>query len=100
MERCWAIPEEDHPMRPHAVSLLAFLVSASVAQVVVLRNGTVYDGSGGPPLHADVVIAEGRIRELAPSRTGVGDTVIDVTGLAVTPGFINMLSWATESLIK
>ncbi|MEK6651292.1 MAG: D-aminoacylase [Bacteroidota bacterium] len=88
-------------MRPQALFLLlAFAVSASIAQVVVLRNGIVYDGSGGPPLNVDVVIAEGRLRELAPAGMGVGDTILDVAGLAVAPGFINMLSWATESLIK
>ncbi len=64
----------------------------------VVRGGTVYDGSGAPPIRADVAIdgdaiaAVGRVSER-------GRTEIDATGLAVAPGFINMLSWATESLI-
>jgi N-acyl-D-amino-acid deacylase len=66
---------------------------------VLIRGGTVYDGTGSPGRRADVGIRGDRI-------TGVGDlagagaaTVVDATGLAVAPGFINMLSWSTESLI-
>lgn len=67
---------------------------------VLIAGGTVYDGSGGNPVRADVGISGDRIVAVAPSlaRTSAR-TVIDATGLAVAPGFINMLSWATESLI-
>ena len=64
---------------------------------VVIRGGTVYDGSGNDPIVGDVAIegdriaAVGTIAERAPR-------VVDATGLAVAPGFINMLSWATDSL--
>jgi N-acyl-D-amino-acid deacylase len=68
------------------------------AHDVVIRGGTVYDGSGGMPFAADVAIHGDRIAEIGeiPAR---GLAEIDATGLAVSPGFINMLSWATTSLI-
>jgi len=66
---------------------------------LLLRGGLVYDGSGSPPFVADVGIVHDRIvaiGDLAPLR---GRQDIDCSGMAVAPGFINMLSWATESLI-
>jgi len=68
------------------------------AHDVVIRRGTVYDGSGGPPFPADVAIDGDRIASVGtvPER---GATEIDAAGLALAPGFINMLSWATTSLI-
>ncbi len=66
---------------------------------VVIKSGRIYDGSGGAPYVADVAIKSDRIEvvgEVEPD----ADLVIDARGLAVAPGFINMLSWATESLIK
>ena len=65
---------------------------------VVLRNGTVYDGGGGKPYKGDVAIRGDRIVAVGEV-TGRGKAEIEVAGLAVAPGFINMLSWATESLI-
>ena len=67
---------------------------------VIIRNGTVYDGSGSPPRVADVVIDGERITAVGDLRTSKGKQEIDARGLAVAPGFINMLSWATESLIE
>jgi N-acyl-D-amino-acid deacylase len=66
----------------------------------VLRKGTVYDGSGNPPFVADVAIVGDSIAAIGPSLAGRGRLEIDVHGLAVAPGFVNMLSWATESLIE
>ena len=66
---------------------------------VVIRGGTVYDGSGSEPVQADVGILDSRIAAVGNLEAAVGKTEIDATGLAVAPGFINMLSWATESLI-
>ena len=65
---------------------------------VVLRNGTIYDGSGGAPYKGDVAIRGDRIVAVGNVR-GRGRAEVNVEGLAVAPGFINMLSWATESLI-
>lgn len=67
---------------------------------LIIANGEVYDGSGAPPVLADVgvfgdrVVAVGELDEARATR------VIDATGLAVAPGFINMLSWATVSLLE
>ncbi|HKY52147.1 MAG TPA: D-aminoacylase, partial [Candidatus Limnocylindria bacterium] len=68
------------------------------AHDVVIRGGTVYDGTGGAPFAADVAIDGDRIAEVGAVRER-GALEIDAAGLAVAPGFINMLSWATTSLI-
>jgi N-acyl-D-amino-acid deacylase len=68
---------------------------------VVIRNGTVYDGSGEAPFVADVAVSGDRIAAIGPlGASAAGDLEVDATGLAVAPGFINMLSWATDSLIE
>jgi N-acyl-D-amino-acid deacylase len=66
---------------------------------VVIRGGTIYDGRGGAPYLGDVAIRGDRI--VAVGRvSGRGAREVNARGLAVAPGFINMLSWATESLIQ
>ena len=67
---------------------------------VIIRNGTVYDGSGNAPFVGDVAIKRDRIAAVGKLDNARGITEIDAKGLAVAPGFINMLSWATESLIQ
>ena len=67
---------------------------------VIIRNGTVYDGTGAKPRQADVAIRGDRIAGVGDFKTAKANTVIDAKGLAVAPGFINMLSWSTESLIQ
>lgn len=66
---------------------------------IVIRNGAIYDGSGAAPFVGDVAIRGDRIVAVARKIRGPRLTEIDATGLAVSPGFINMLSWATESLL-
>lgn len=66
---------------------------------LLITGGTVYDGSGGDPFVADVGVEGDRIVAIG-SDLGSAVTTLDATGLAVAPGFINMLSWATESLIE
>lgn len=67
---------------------------------LVLRQGFLYDGSGAEPVIGDLAIAGGRIAGLAPRVTGRGTRELDVAGLAVSPGFVNMMSWAPETLIE
>src|SRR5690606_3512150 len=67
---------------------------------VILRGGTIYDGSGGPPVVGDVAIRGDSIVAVGDVGSAGAATELDVTGLAVAPGFINMLSWATVSLIE
>lgn len=67
---------------------------------VLLRGGTVYDGSGGLPYEADVALRGDAVVAIGDLEGAAADVELDVSGLAVAPGFINMLSWATESLIE
>ena len=66
---------------------------------LIIRGGTIYDGAGGTPYVGDVAIEGDRIAYVGPTIGKRGEREIDAGGLAVAPGFINMLSWATESLI-
>jgi N-acyl-D-amino-acid deacylase len=66
---------------------------------VLIRGGTIYDGSGGAPFTGDVAMAGDRIVAIGPD-LGTADLVINADGRAVSPGFINMLSWANESLLE
>jgi N-acyl-D-amino-acid deacylase len=65
---------------------------------LVLRNGTVYDGSGQKPFAGDIAIDSDRIAYVGPHRELRGRTEIDIKGQAVAPGFINMLAHPEESL--
>ena len=67
---------------------------------VIIRGGTVYDGTGAAPQHVDVAIRGDRIAGLGDFSKASAPTIINARGLAVAPGFINMLSWSTESLIQ
>ena len=68
---------------------------------LLVKNGLVYDGSGAHPERLDVAIRGDRIAALLPPGTeAAAERAIDASGRAVTPGFINVLSWATESLIE
>jgi N-acyl-D-aspartate/D-glutamate deacylase len=66
---------------------------------VLIRNGTVYDGSGGEGHKADVALRGDRIAGVGDFKDAKAGLTIDAKGLAVAPGFINMLSWSTDSLI-
>ena len=66
---------------------------------LIIRHGTIYDGSAKPPFVGDVAIQGDKIVVVGSLKNARGRTEIDATGLAVAPGFINMLSWATESLL-
>ena len=66
---------------------------------VVIRNGSIYDGSGSPPVISDVAVRDDVIVAVAPGLAGRGHVELDARGAAVAPGFINMLSQAAESLI-
>jgi N-acyl-D-amino-acid deacylase len=66
---------------------------------VLIRGGTVYDGSGDAPRQADVGIRGDRIAAVGDLGGATSKLVVDAGGLAVAPGFINMLSWSTDSLL-
>jgi N-acyl-D-amino-acid deacylase len=94
-------------MKPLCLTFLCILASwpeaAFVAGAerydVIIRGGTVYDGSGNAPRQADVALKGDRIAALGDLKDATATTIIDGKGLAVAPGFINMLSWSNEALI-
>ncbi|MCU1281086.1 MAG: Aminoacylase [bacterium] len=63
---------------------------------LVIRGGTIYDGSGGAPFVGDVAIDGDVIAEVGAF--ALGKTIVEARGRAVAPGFVNMLSHAAESL--
>ena len=67
---------------------------------VIIKDGTVYDGTGAEPKQVDVAIRGDRIVGIGDFKTANAKTIIDAKGLAVAPGFINMLSWSVASLIQ
>lgn len=86
----------------NALALFVFSTAGAQATTqfdVVIRGGTIYDGSGSKPIAGDVALRGDSIVAIAPSISGRGTKEINARGLAVAPGFINMLSWANESLI-
>jgi len=86
---------------PRSFLSLGLLIAAACGPSydVVIRGGTIYDGSGGPGVVADLAIQADTIAAVGDLGGGRGRLVIDATGLAVAPGFINMLSWATEAFL-
>jgi N-acyl-D-amino-acid deacylase len=66
---------------------------------IIIKGGTVYDGTGGPPVRADVGIKADRIAAVGNLSRATAPMVVDAHGLAVVPGFINMLSHSESSLI-
>jgi N-acyl-D-amino-acid deacylase len=66
----------------------------------LIQNGTIYDGSGSKPYLGTVALKNDRIIYVGPPKTFKADQTIDATGKAVSPGFINMLSWGYQSLLK
>src|SRR5688500_9632560 len=66
---------------------------------LVVRGGTVFDGTGAPGRAADVGICGDRVSVVGDLSAATAPREVDARGLAVAPGFVNMLSWATESLL-
>ena len=66
---------------------------------VIIRGGNVYDGSGAAPVRADVGLRGDQIVTIGDLSQAKAASEVDASGLAVAPGFINMLSWANESLL-
>ena len=82
------------------LTTLAFLACEGASDYdVLIRGGTVYDGSGAAPFVGDVGIVGEAIEAVGDLSGATATIVVDAEGLAVAPSFINMLSWATESLI-
>ena len=80
------------------LALLGACTTSPNTYDLLIVNGTIYDGNGGEPYQADIAVIDDRIVAIGDI-AGSADAVIDAEGYAVAPGFINMLSWATESLV-
>ena len=87
-------------MRPLLFLIMSSLILTACSREpeydIILRNGTIYDGTGTAPVRGDVAIQADRIAAVGDVGSARAREEIDVAGLAVAPGFINMLSWATE----
>jgi len=100
-------PNSPFSLLPFRLFLAAGLALCAVARAsnqpqafdLIVRGGTVYDGTGGAGRRVDVAIRGDRIAGLGDFSNAAASTIVDATGLAVSPGFINMLSWSTESLL-
>lgn len=83
-----------------AASSIFFSCSTQPQYDTIIRNGMIYDGNGGEPYKADIAINADTIAFIGDLKNASAKNEIDAKGKAVAPGFINMLSWATESLIQ
>lgn len=86
---------------PFTCLLLSFYGQAQPREYdIILRRGTVYDGSGSRSFVADVAIHADTIAAIGDLFSVKGKTEIDAANLAIAPGFINMLSWADGTLLQ
>jgi len=86
-------------LAPPAAAAAPAATPPAAVHDMLLRGGTIYDGSGSKPYVGDVVIDGERISYVGPANGQKARTELDVHGLAVAPGFINMLAHPEESLL-
>ncbi len=79
--------------------LIAFSCSTKESYDLIIRNGQLVDGSGTLSFIGDIAVNADTIAAMGDLKNATGNREIDASGLVVAPGFINMLSWATTSLI-
>lgn len=82
-----------------SMNLVAVMAQDRTPYDLIIRGGTVYDGSGGEPYAADVAVRGDSLAAIGDLSDASARKEIDAGGMAVAPGFINMLSWATESIL-
>jgi len=84
-----------------SICLISFLFACTTNSKydTIIKNGLVYDGNGGAPYKADLAIKNDTIAFIGDLSKETATNIIDAKGMAITPGFINMLSWAPVSLI-
>jgi N-acyl-D-amino-acid deacylase len=89
------------PLLPIALALLLAacqLKPAAPEFDLIVRHGTIYDGSGQQPLKADIGVRGQHITAVGDLAKAHAAHEVDAAGMAVAPGFVNMLSWAPDSL--
>ncbi len=82
-----------------SVALVTASSACATRYDTLIRNGTIYDGTGATPYVADIAVKDGRVNAIGHFEDGAARKVIDARGLAVAPGFFNMLSHAHLSLL-
>ncbi len=87
-------------MVPLFIALLSAGCDSGPEYDLVIRGGTLYDGSGAPGLVGDLAVSGDTIVAMGELAGARGREEIDATGMAVSPGFINLMSWATETMIE
>ena len=91
-------------MQTNFFFLLAMLALAACSKPqhydLIIRNAMIYDGSGNPPVRGGLAVAADMIAATGDLGNATAGEEIDAGGLALSPGFINMLSWATETLFE
>ena len=101
----------NHPCFPYSLAMIRYLIALACLVLlgacstppeydVIIRNGVIYNGSGSESYKGDLAINGDTIAAVGSLGDAVGRMKLDVGGLAIAPGFINVLSWATESLIE
>ena len=86
-------------LNPLFIVLVLASCSTPVTYDLIIRNGQLLDGSGSPSYIGNIALNSDTIAAIGDLGNAIGTQEIDATGMAVAPGFINMLSWATETLI-
>src|SRR5690242_8532940 len=97
MQRSIAADAYTFTMRGLMLCVL-LLGSPAMAENLVLVNGTVIDGTGKARVLANVRIRDGRVADLGPFRPAAGEMVLDVKGLIVAPGFIDLQSLSPSTI--
>jgi N-acyl-D-amino-acid deacylase len=90
-------------MRKFAPLLCLVLLAACQSKVQyekIIRNGMIYDGNGGQPFKGDIAINADTIAAIGELTNAVGKDEIDAKGMAVAPGFINMMGHSEDALIQ
>ncbi|MEO7266071.1 MAG: D-aminoacylase [Ferruginibacter sp.] len=82
------------------IATTIFSCNSKTEYDTIIRNGKIYDGNGGVPYLADIAINADTIAFIGDLKNATAKNIIDAKSMAVSPGFINMLSWANESLIQ
>lgn len=79
--------------------ILMFAACSSTEYDLIIENGRILDGSGNPSYIGDLAISADTIAAIGDLSEARARKIINAEGLVVTPGFINMLSWANVSLL-
>ncbi len=86
-------------LRYFVLIIVLFLGCESKTYDLVIRNGMIVDGTGAPPYKADVAVKNGRIEMISSEIVPKGEVELNAEHLVISPGFIDMLSWACGPIL-